>query len=902
MVRARAAPSSLQRPVTVLLVGEVPGEGLPMRLSESGFRVDHATTASAIRARHDGRYDCVVWTSAVADADSLALLDDLHDGIRAPVVFLSTDDDAAAALDAGADDCFLYTPDSERRLAARVSTLAWSASASFWDVLAMLDAALGALRGAYLLFDGDGRLVLWNEAVRTLTGLTPDGRSTTSDLFADDDCEDVATAVASALAGDPTTVDASLVTAEGDAVDVDVTTARLDDCGPVVAVCRVGYDVNDHDARLRSLRTSQRDLRALLECPWTLTAVLSPDGDVRRVNRSIVGLVDEGASGVVESSFAELSWWRREGTDRRRIRNAVERAARGNRVRFEAQHRTPDGEYVTVEFVLRPIGSDGGVDAIVAVGRDVTEVVRLERDHQLLLDVVRVAGEAGSAEDALRRTIERVCAETRWVYGEAWVPTEDGTALERVTGHACEEAFERFVRESDGMRFEPGEGLVGRVWQSAEPEWMPDVSAASADAFGRTDAAERAGLRAGLAVPIVAEDRVVAVLGFFMRERHREDRHHVDVISTIGVELGGVVARKRVEDTLSRERALLDRVFETSPVALLVLAPDGSILRANSRAEAVFGLARSELVERTYDAAEWDVVDEMGRPLPSEELPFHRVGDTGDPVFDYEHGIEAPDGTRMWLSVNAVPLFDDDGNVERIVTAVDDVTDRREYERRLRNQAERLSVLNRVLRHDIRTKANIVSGYADLVRRDPTRIDEGVENVRETTAELVELSDKIRKLERTIAKSGATGRYDVVDAVERALTNVDAAGRDASFEVDLPAAAWTTADERFEFAVEELLENAVEHGGDAPTVSVSVRSETRRGRGEVVVRVADDGPGIPEHERRVLEREGETPLEHASGYGLWLVKWAVTTLDGTLDIDERERGGTVVTIRVAARE
>jgi PAS domain S-box-containing protein len=898
MVRSRAALSSLQRPVAVLLVGSVPDDMLSAHLSNAGFRVDHVTAESAIRDRVGGRYDCVVWTPAVEGADSLDLLSDLRDGVRAPVVYLLTDGtDAADALDAGADDCFVYTHGSERRLAARLSTLARSASASFWDVLTMLDAALGALRGAYLLFDGDGRLVLWNEAVRTLTGRTSGGRTSVRDLVAAEDHEDVAAAVASALGGDPTTVEAHLVTVEGEEIGVDVTTARLQEDGPVVAVCRVGYDVTDADARLRALRTSQHDLQALLESPWTLTAVLDPDGSVRRVNRSILDLVD---GDVVGRAFQSLSWWRRDEQARRRIEDAVDRATSGYRVRFEAEHRTLDSEFVTVEFVLRPVGPAGDPDAILAVGRDVTEQVRLERDHRLLLDVIRTAGEAASAEDALRRTVERVCAETQWVYGEAWVPSEDGT-LERVAGHSRRAEFEAFDRESEGMAFEPSEGLLGRVWETGQPEWIPDVSAEPSDVFVRTDAADRVGLKAGLAVPITAEDRIVAVLGFFMHERHGHDPHHVDVLSTVGVELGGVVARKRVEDAYSRERALLDRVFETSPVALTVLGPEGTIHRANSRAESVFGLQRSELTTRTYDATEWHIVDEMGRPIPSEDLPFRRVVDTGEPVFDYEHGIEGTDGTQLWLSVNAVPLFDEDGNVERVVSAVADITERREYERRLRNQAERLSVLNRVLRHDIRTKANIVSGYADLARRDPDRIDDCVEEVARTTGELVALSDKVRKLERTIGKGGATVRYDVVEAVERALTNVDADGRNATFEVDLPSSAWTTADERLEFAIQELLENALQHGSDDPNVAVSVRKETRDDREVVAVHVADDGPGIPEYERRVLEQSGETPLEHASGYGLWLIKWAVTTIDGTLDIEDREPAGTVVTLRVGAR-
>ncbi|MFB6124675.1 MAG: ATP-binding protein [Halanaeroarchaeum sp.] len=69
-------------------------------------------------------------------------------------------------------------------------------------------------------------------------------------------------------------------------------------------------------------------------------------------------------------------------------------------------------------------------------------------------------------------------------------------------------------------------------------------------------------------------------------------------------------------------------------------------------------------------------------------------------------------------------------------------------------------------------------------------------------------------------------------------------------------------------AVDELLDNAVEHGGGA---TVTVERTARRGTPWVEVVVEDRGPGIPEQERTVLEDGEESPLMHGEGLGLWLV-------------------------------
>jgi len=156
------------------------------------------------------------------------------------------------------------------------------------------------------------------------------------------------------------------------------------------------------------------------------------------------------------------------------------------------------------------------------------------------------------------------------------------------------------------------------------------------------------------------------------------------------------------EERLRSEREKVQRLLETSPVGITIVAPDGTIERANAHAAETLGLSQSDISGRTYDDPAWRIVDENGDSIPSEDLPFRRVIETGEPVSGYEHGIEHPDGKRRWLSINAAPLFAADGDIEAVVTVIMDITDRREREGELRRRAEELETVSSQLEEQYR--------------------------------------------------------------------------------------------------------------------------------------------------------------------------------------------------------
>jgi len=134
--------------------------------------------------------------------------------------------------------------------------------------------------------------------------------------------------------------------------------------------------------------------------------------------------------------------------------------------------------------------------------------------------------------------------------------------------------------------------------------------------------------------------------------------------------------QKQRERRLQQERQRFERLLEASPVGITVLDGSGAFVRANERAEEVLGLNDAEITDRHYDDPEWEIVNAAGDPIPSENLPFRRVLETGSPVYEFEHGVRLPDGGRRWLSVNAAPLTTSEGDAERVIAIITDRTDR----------------------------------------------------------------------------------------------------------------------------------------------------------------------------------------------------------------------------------
>src|ERR1043166_1137607 len=159
-----------------------------------------------------------------------------------------------------------------------------------------------------------------------------------------------------------------------------------------------------------------------------------------------------------------------------------------------------------------------------------------EEQLSLLQTITREVAGAADLSAALKIVLRRVCEKTGWAIGQAWVLTDDGTALVCNSSWVSENGDAgHFQIASLQMRFKRGVGLPGRVWQSKQPAWVENVTADPN--FPRSAAARTAGLKTGAAIPILSGENVIAVVEFFMRESRDQNERLLNVIASVASQL-----------------------------------------------------------------------------------------------------------------------------------------------------------------------------------------------------------------------------------------------------------------------------------------------------------------------------------------------------------------------------
>lgn len=205
--------------------------------------------------------------------------------------------------------------------------------------------------------------------------------------------------------------------------------------------------------------------------------------------------------------------------------------------------------------------------------------------------------------------------------------------------------------------------------------------------------------------------------------------------------------------------------------------------------------------------------------------------------------------------------------------------------RDIERREQRLAVVNRILRHNVRNDLNAVLGNLSLLRNaasldGPAR--DHLDTARRVAERIVETAEKARYVQPTATDPTLeTADVDgvVAEAVERTLDNHP----DAEIEVTGATDATVLVDDHIDVALEEALTNAVVHQDDTPP---SVALDASRGDNYVTITISNPGPRIPEADRNVFRRGEETRLIHGSGLGLWLVKWVVENAHGRVRLPD----------------
>ncbi len=245
-------------------------------------------------------------------------------------------------------------------------------------------------------------------------------------------------------------------------------------------------------------------------------------------------------------------------------------------------------------------------------------------------------------------------------------------------------------------------------------------------------------------------------------------------------------------------------------------------------------------------------------------------------------------GTDVYQNFYYIPpedLMSDDVSAAMLQRWEQNLADRKRAEQHIARLNETLQLTNKIMRHDILNDVQIARSALDLYH--DKQDEELLEKVDRRMEQSMSLINRMRELESLVTAGEELGSYRVRDVVEE---------KAEEFEVDVSINGDCTvqADAAFPSVIDNLIENAVAHG-EADHIEVSM--EERDGR--CVVRVADDGTGIPYHIQEQVFEERFSHGGHAgSGLGLYIVKQVVERYGGSVTIEDNEPSGTVVVLEL----
>lgn len=432
--------------------------------------------------------------------------------------------------------------------------------------------------------------------------------------------------------------------------------------------------------------------------------------------------------------------------------------------------------------------------------------------------------------------------------------------------------------ENDPPPYTVGEGIIGETFQQNDPRIISDLQS-------ETTPFEYGSIRSAMCFPLNSD----GTLTIGSTEVAAFDQIDIDQFEILATNVAAALTRIKREQSLREAHRYRSKLFENATDSIVdVDFNDGDpIIRdVNASFENVFG----------YDAE-----DVLGEKLQELIVPTSSVPESGEFV-EQALGGEHPEaevrretatGLRDFL-LRVVPVAQE-GEVTGGYAVYTDITHRKRRE-------QQVQVLNRILRHNLRNKVNIMHGQATRIVEDTdSEATDAVQAIVDAASDLMELTEKTGPLRRMInnenavepgMKGGQSRPVDLREFLDELRGTLEETHPGADISVRSRVSAQIPQSEYLKVALEELVDNAIKHA-DRPDSSVSVIvTESDENEAWIEFCVSDNGPGIPVDEIEVLQDEMETPLSHTSGLGLWMVNWLVRGTGGELSFDVNSTGST----------
>jgi PAS domain S-box-containing protein len=253
-------------------------------------------------------------------------------------------------------------------------------------------------------------------------------------------------------------------------------------------------------------------------------------------------------------------------------------------------------EFGTVDHLTRmlPVVLGGALAVYVANLRSQREQAALRLETQY--GVARTFTEAESLEEAVPRLLGAIGRPHEWELGGYWSVGADGALTFLGGWHAEGVDGAAFEAASRDLTLARGEGLPGKVLDTATPLWVSDLLAR--DDFRRAEVAQRLGLRGFVAFPLMTHGKVIAVMEFLARSVREPEAEQLDLFAALGSQIGGYVDSQRAEEARRASEALKSAIVDSALDCVITMDHNGTVTGFNPAAQRTFGYREEDALGR----------------------------------------------------------------------------------------------------------------------------------------------------------------------------------------------------------------------------------------------------------------------------------------------------------------
>ncbi|MDB5037451.1 MAG: sensory transduction histidine kinase [Bacteriovoracaceae bacterium] len=358
--------------------------------------------------------------------------------------------------------------------------------------------------------------------------------------------------------------------------------------------------------------------------------------------------------------------------------------------------------------------------------------------------------------------------------------------------------------------------------------------------------------------------------------------------------------QKQSEADLKQQNEDYKIIFDAVPAMIWYKDTSNKMLRVNKTAATAMGKDALELEGRNtrdfYPNAEDYYKDDL------------EVIRSNTPKLGIVEPMVDQFGSKAWVQTDKIPHRNEKGDVNGVIVIARDITAQKEAEEALKSTANELEQFAYIASHDLQEPLRMITSYIELLQL------ESEDNPESKTAEymkyILDGAFRMRKMIRDLLQYAKIGRvpeswedvdcYQVVLDVEKNL-NVSIKSSEAFIEKDdLPVIRGTHT--ALVQLFQNLIENAIKYRSEAKPW---IRILCRKGMGEWLFSVEDNGIGIPEHHLKKIFNLFQRASRHdneGSGIGLAIAKKIVDGMKGRIWVNSEPGKGSIFCFTIPIKE